>query len=73
MTKFSKKSKRFLLTPKQQSEQTRLKREQIEQEHMWCPMEVRVKGPHTGLYCAQHGVWIKWISHSEATAIKDIL
>jgi hypothetical protein len=43
------------------------------QQHLHCRMEVRVRGPHTGLYCAEHGTWIKWISAQEVHKIKDIL
>jgi hypothetical protein len=47
--------------------------EQIAEEHLWCPMEVRQRGPHVGLYCAQHGTWIKWIGQKDAAKIQDIL
>jgi hypothetical protein len=38
-----------------------------------CAMEVRAKGPHTGLYCREHTTWIRWISHQQAQAIIDLL
>jgi len=47
--------------------------QQVADEHMWCPMQVLKKGPHTGLYCVQHGTWIKWISQKDAAKIQDIL
>jgi len=46
---------------------------QVAEEHLFCPMTVLKKGPHTGLYCAQHGTWIKWISQEDAAKIQDIL
>jgi hypothetical protein len=61
------------LTPQQQSKLTYQKQILKEQKHMFCPMEVLKRGPHTGLYCAQHGVWIQWISHQDAAKIQDIL
>ena len=61
------------MTPEQQSELTRQKQQIKEQTHLWCRMEVRAKGPHTGLYCAEHGTWIRWIGQREADQIKAIL
>jgi hypothetical protein len=46
---------------------------QVAEQHMWCPMEVLKKGPHTGLYCAQHGTWIKWIGQKDVAKIQDML
>jgi hypothetical protein len=61
------------LTPQQQSQLSHQTQVAKEQDHMWCRMEVRQKGPHVGLYCAEHGTWIRWISMSQARKIKDIL
>jgi hypothetical protein len=61
------------LTPEQQSELSRRKLAQREHEHLSCAMEVRAKGPHTGLYCREHTTWIRWISHQQAQAIIDLL
>jgi len=47
--------------------------EQAAQQHLHCRMEVRVRGPHTGLYCSEHGAWIKWISPKQVEKIKDLL
>jgi hypothetical protein len=46
---------------------------QVAEQHLFCPMEVRQQGPHVGLYCAQHGTWIKWIGRKDAAKIQDIL
>jgi hypothetical protein len=68
-----KRKKRTPLTPEQASQLSKKKQALKEQQHMWCPMEVLKRGPHTGLYCAQHGTWIKWISQEDAAKIQDIL
>ena len=67
------KKKRTPMTAEQQSQHSKQRQHVKEQAHLWCPMEVRVRGPHTGLYCAQHGTWIKWISQTQAQEIQDIL
>ena len=54
-------------------EMTQANRTRVSETHMHCPMEVRQKGPHIGLYCACHGAWIKWISQKQADHIKDYL
>jgi hypothetical protein len=46
---------------------------QIAQQHLWCPVEAIKKGPHTGLYCATHGTWLKWISLADQAKIADIV
>ena len=61
------------MTSEQQSQHTRLKREQIQHEHMSCAMQVKTQGPHMGLYCADHGTWIKWISPKQVKLIQDLL
>jgi hypothetical protein len=48
-------------------------RKKINQTHLHCPMELRQRGPHVGLYCSCHGTWIRWISQTEAAKIQDIL
>ena len=68
-----KKKPRNKLTPEQISQLTHRKQELKEQDHLHCRMEVRQRGPHTGLYCSEHGTWIRWISATEANKIKDIL
>lgn len=30
-------------------------------DHQDCEKITRRRGPHLGLYCAQHGTWICWI------------
>jgi hypothetical protein len=67
------KKKKTKRTPAQISAWSKKKQIAKEQAHMFCPMEVRSKGPHIGLYCAQHGTWIKWISQQDAESIKNIL
>lgn len=61
------------MNPEISRQKTLALREKINKTHMHCRMEVRQKGPHIGLYCSEHGVWIKWISQKEADRIKDIL
>jgi hypothetical protein len=68
-----KRKKRTPLTPEQASQLSKKKQALKEQQHMLCPMEVRQKGPHVGLYCSCHGTWIRWISLTEAAKIQDIL
>ena len=68
-----KRKKRTPLTPEQASQQSKERQAAKEQAHQHCPMELRAKGPHTGLYCAQHGIWIRWISQTDADLIKDLL
>lgn len=34
--------------------------------HDNCPMELRVIGPHIGLYCQAHNKWLKWLTDGEA-------
>lgn len=41
------------------------------QRHQACAAEVRERGPHIGLYCAQHHKWIKWISSDEARELRQ--
>jgi hypothetical protein len=68
-----KRPKTVPLTPAQASAKSKQKQQAKEQAHLHCPMAVRPRGPHMGLYCAQHGTWIKWISQTQAETIKDIL
>jgi hypothetical protein len=51
------------LKPRKKKKKTGRKR--IKQDHSACEMSVKPCGPHMGLYCAQHDVWIKWISKSD--------
>ena len=48
-------------------------RKRVKQDHSLCEMSLRPRGPHMGLYCAQHGVWIKWISRSDQAKIADLI
>jgi hypothetical protein len=68
-----KKAKTTSLTPAQASQRSKKKQALKEQKHLLCPMELRPRGPHTGLYCSCHGTWIRWISQTEAAKIQDIL
>ena len=34
--------------------------------HDLCPMELRISGPHIGLYCQAHNKWLKWLTDGEA-------
>ena len=40
-----------------------------EARHLHCDMDIKQKGPHWGLYCKQHGKWIRWITHNEASIL----
>jgi hypothetical protein len=40
-------------------------RSRTETQHLHCQMAVRAQGPHWGLYCAQHGTWIRWIPQNQ--------
>ena len=35
-------------------------------KHDACPVELRVVGPHIGLYCQCHNKWLKWLTDAEA-------
>ena len=41
-------------------------RAQKERDHAHCEMIAQPRGPHWGLYCAQHGTWIQWIPAARA-------
>lgn len=36
------------------------------QQHRSCTAVVQRQGPHWGVYCAQHGSWIQWITGQQA-------
>lgn len=42
-------------------------------QHEHCLPELRPQGPHVGLYCRQHGTWIKWVNPEDREKIAKIL
>ena len=42
-------------------------------KHAGCPVRFEQRGPHTGMWCARHGVWLKWISKADQAKIADLL
>jgi hypothetical protein len=48
---------------------TQASRTRIQNQHLHCQMAVRQKGPHWGLYCAEHGTWICWIPQSQLAEV----
>jgi hypothetical protein len=54
------------LTPQQRSQA------QLDQRwhaHRQCKCAVQQRGPHWGVYCADHGTWIQWIAQDQAQQI----
>jgi hypothetical protein len=47
--------------------------QQAQQSHEACEMTVRPCGPHWGLYCVEHGRWIRWISRKDLAKIQDLI
>ncbi|CAB4166013.1 hypothetical protein UFOVP849_10 [uncultured Caudovirales phage] len=45
-------------------------RELNQRRHLNCPMTFKTQGPHTGMYCATHGTWIKWISQKDLETLR---
>ena len=39
--------------------------QQREQAHLLCAKRLERVGPHQGLYCREHGAWIRWISQKD--------
>lgn len=48
-------------------------RKPITVDHSHCEISVRPCGPHQGLYCREHGTWIKWISRKDLAKIQDLI
>jgi hypothetical protein len=40
-------------------------RQQLQQKHHNCTKEYRVVGPHIGVYCCEHGNWLRWMPKSQ--------
>jgi len=56
--------------PAQARAHTQAHRRAVELKHNHCAMEFRPSGPHWGLYCAEHGTWIKWISKKDQERLR---
>ena len=54
-----------ILSAEQQRQHTLRRRQQVEQQHLYCEMDFRKRGPHWGMYCSPHNKWIRWIPHYE--------
>jgi hypothetical protein len=57
------------MKPQQARANTQARQRAIELKHNHCPVEFRVQGPHTGMYCQTHDVWIRWISKQDLKKI----
>jgi hypothetical protein len=53
------------LSAQQQRQHTLQRRQQVEQQHLYCEMDFRKRGPHWGMYCSAHNKWIRWIPQRE--------
>ena len=42
-------------------------------QHQRCDPKILPSGPHWGLYCGQHGTWIKWINSYDKQIIEKII
>jgi len=42
-----------------------------EQAHLLCAKRLERVGPHQGLYCREHGVWLRWISQKDCINYKN--
>ena len=49
------------------------KQHKVFEQHLDCPAHLRRNGLHVGLYCARHGVWIKWLSREDQQNIQDLV
>jgi len=41
--------------------------------HAGCKARVQQVGPHWGLYCDTHNVWIKWIRKDQVETVRDLI
>lgn len=40
--------------------------------HDRCPCELKIEGPHIGLYCKPHKHWLKWLTKEEVKISIDL-
>ena len=45
--------------------------QQREQAHLLCAKRLEQVGPHLGLYCREHGAWLRWISQKDSINCKN--
>lgn len=50
-----------LLPKRLRQARAQYQRQQRASEHASCPTHIKQTGPHMGVYCSTHGVWLKWI------------
>lgn len=48
------------------------KKRRIKIDHSNCECQLRQKGPHWGLFCAEHGSYIKWLNRQELAEIRKM-
>jgi hypothetical protein len=49
------------------------KQQRVMNQHQHCQASVEQHGPHWGLYCADHSVWIKWIHKDQVQKVRDLI
>jgi hypothetical protein len=62
------------MTPEQQRTQTLMANFQRENLHKKCQKEIKISGPHLGLYCSnpkckKTGQWLTWTKKTRTTQI----
>ena len=48
------------------------KKRRIKIDHTNCEMILKQRGPHFGLFCAQHGSYIKWLGAAELAQVRQM-
>lgn len=48
------------------------KKQRIKIDHTNCECMIKQKGPHWGLFCAEHGSYIKWLSAAELVELQQL-
>ena len=55
----------------QRSRKMQAARDRVAQRHAQCEMILRKGDIHTGLYCKEHGNWIKWVNQDDVDIMLD--
>ena len=48
------------------------KKKRIKQDHTNCNCLILQRGPHWGLFCAEHDAYIKWLSAGELAVVRTM-
>lgn len=65
--------KKIKRPPRGQRPSMTAKQQRVFDLHSRCDPDLRQVGPHMGLFCRQHGTWIKWVTKSDAQKIQEIM